>query len=257
MTAVLCDLDGVIYRGGRPIPGAPGALKRLLAADAQVLFITNNSTRTPEATAERIGEVTGVEVTGDQVLTSSLAAVTMLVEGDSPVLVVGEEDLATVVERAGFATTESPAEARSVVVGLTRSLTYETIAGAMQAIMSGARFVATNDDTSFPTEDGLAPGCGSIVAAIAAAADAQPEVAGKPNLPMRDLIRSRVDGSAWVIGDRIDTDIALATGEQGWHSVLVLTGISGREAGEAAGVDHIVDDFPAAVDLVLGRLDQS
>lgn len=257
MTAVLCDLDGVVYRGGRPIPGAAEALERLLAAGAPVFFITNNSTRTPEATAERISELTGVSVSGEQVLTSSLAAVTMLDEADSPVLVVGEPDLAIVVGRAGFAVTDKPTEARSVVVGLTRSLTYETIAGAMTAIMNGARFIATNDDTSFPTEDGLAPGCGSIVAAIAAAADEQPEVAGKPNGPMRDLIRGRVDQDAWVIGDRLDTDIALANGEDGWHSVLVLTGISDREEGEAAGVDHIVDDFPAAVDLVLSHLERS
>lgn len=255
MTAVLCDLDGVVYRGSKPVPGAPEALEKLLDAGLQVFFITNNSTRTPEATAAKITELTGVGIEGDQVLTSSQAAVTMLEDSDGPVLVVGEMGLSEVVASSGHRVTSDPMEAGAVVVGLTRSLTYETIAGAMQAILNGARFIATNDDTTFPTEDGLAPGCGAIVAAIAAAADTSPEVAGKPNPAMRDLIRSKIDGEAWVIGDRLATDIALAHGEHGWRSVLVLTGISGRE--DAGDADHVVDDFPAAVDLVLGHLKRS
>lgn len=255
MTAVLCDLDGVLYRGSKPVPGAPEALERLLDSGVQVFFITNNSTRTPEATAAKITELTGVDIGGDQVLTSSQAAVTMLDDSDGPVLVVGELGLSEVVDAAGHRVTSDPMEARSVVVGLTRSLTYEIIAGAMQAILNGARFIATNDDTTFPTEDGLAPGCGAIVAAIAAATDTSPEVAGKPNPAMRDLIRSKIEAQAWIIGDRLDTDIALAHGEDGWRSVLVLTGISGREV--AGDADHVVDDFPAAVDLVLGNLKRS
>lgn len=244
-----------MYRGSKPIPGVPEALERLLDSGVDVFFITNNSTRTPEATAAKITELTGVGIGGDQVFTSSQAAVTMLDESDGPVLVVGEIGLSEVVDVAGNRVTSDPMKARSVVVGLTRSLTYETIAGAMQAILNGARFIATNDDTTFPTEDGLAPGCGAIVAAIAAATDTSPEVAGKPNPAMRDLIRSKVEGEAWIIGDRLDTDIALAHGEDGWNSVLVLTGISGREGAEDA--DHVVDDFPAAVDLVLGILKPS
>lgn len=249
MTTVLCDLDGVVYRGSDPVPGAPEAMEKLLESGVQVFFITNNSTRTPEATAAKITELTGVDIGGDQVLTSSQAAVAMLDESDGPVLVVGEIGLSEVVEAAGYRVTSDPMEAGAVVVGLTRSLTYETIADAMQAILNGARFIATNDDTTFPTEDGLAPGCGAIVAAIAAATDISPEVAGKPNPAMRDLIRSKIEGEAWIIGDRLDTDIALAHGEDGWRSVLVLTGISSREG--AGDADHVVDDFPAAVDLVL------
>ena len=255
MTSVLCDLDGVVYRGSNPILGAPEALERLLDSGVQVFFITNNSTRTPEATAAKITGLTGVDIGADQVLTSSQAAVAMLDESDGPVLVVGEMGLGEVVGTAGHRVTSDPMEARSVVVGLTRSLTYQTIADAMQAILNGARFIATNDDTTFPTEDGLAPGCGAIVAAIAAAANATPEVAGKPNPAMRDLIRSKVSGDAWIIGDRLDTDIALARGEEGWRSVLVLTGISGRE--EAGDADHVAEDLPAAVDLVLGHLNRS
>jgi HAD superfamily hydrolase (TIGR01450 family) len=254
---VLCDLDGVIYRGGTALPGVPEALHRLLDSDARVYFITNNSTRTPEATAEKISGLTGVELSGDQILTSAQAAMTMLDTTDAPVFVVGEDGLRETVIRHEFEITDKPTEARSVVVGLTRSLSYDLISDAMQAILGGARFIATNDDTTFPTEEGLAPGCGAIVAAIAASSGAQPEVAGKPNPAMRELIRRTIEGPAWIIGDRVDTDIALADGEPDWQSILVLTGITDREAAPEAGADHVVEDFSAAVDLVLRHLDPS
>jgi HAD superfamily hydrolase (TIGR01450 family) len=254
---ILCDLDGVIYRGRQVLPGVKSALVRLRDSGVPVLFITNNSTRTPHATAEKISELTGVPVDADQVLTSSLAAMCLLDASNDPVLVVGEDGVRLAVEEAGRAVTDDPLAARAVVVGLTRSLTYELVTAAMQAIMNGARFIATNDDSTFPTEHGLAPGSGAIVAAIAAASGAQPEVAGKPNKAMKDLIRSRVNGDAWIIGDRLNTDIALAAGEPGWRSILVLTGVSDGESGANGAADFVVDDFPAAVDLVLGLLQQS
>lgn len=254
---VLCDLDGVIYRGRRALPGVKPALVRLRDHGVATLFITNNSTRTPHATAEKISELTGVPVAAEQILTSSLAAMELLDATSDPVLVVGEDGVRSAVEEAGFTVTDDPLAANAVVVGLTRSLTYELVTAAMQAIMNGARFIATNDDTTFPTEDGLAPGSGAIVAAIAAASGAQPEVAGKPNKAMKDLIRSRVNGDAWIVGDRLNTDIALAKGEPGWRSILVLTGVSDGEEANLEAADFVVDDFPAAVDLVLGLLQQS
>lgn len=254
---VLCDLDGVIYRGGIAIPGVAGALTELAGAGVAVYFITNNSTRTPEGTAEKIARLTGVSVVGDQVLTSAMAAMTMLGDDDGPVLVVGEDGVESAVTAAGLEMTEDPMEAGAVVVGLTRSLSYGLISDAMLAVRNGARFIATNDDTTFPTEDGVAPGCGAIVAAIAASAEAVPEVAGKPNRPMRDLILSKVGADAWIIGDRLDTDIALADAEPGWRAILVLTGITSREEAEAAEVEMVVDDFAAAADLVLGHFHPS
>lgn len=248
---ILCDLDGVIYRGGAAIPGVAGALRRLKAEEMAVYFITNNSTRTPHMTAEKIERVVGVPIEPETILTSGMAAMSMLGPDDSPVYVVGEDGLRLEVEKAGLEATRVPGEARAVVVGLDRNLSYATIADAMEAVRNGARFVATNDDTTYPTETGLSPGCGSIVAAIAAAADVAPEVAGKPNPPMRDMIRSRVGGEAWVIGDRVDTDIALANGEPGWRSVLVLTGITDHATASSSGADYVVADFSAAVDLVL------
>lgn len=226
-------------------------MQRLSGAGVDVLYITNNSTRTPEAGAEKIRRLTGTRVDANQVLSSSLAAVGLLGADDGPVLVVGEEGVSDAVARAGLEETLDPARARSVLVGLTRGLSYDLLGAAMTAIRSGARFIATNDDVTFPTETGLMPGAGSIVAAISAATGQRPEVAGKPNGAMRELIRSRGVGAAWVVGDRADTDVALASREPDWRSILVLTGVTEPEAAADAGADFVVADLSAAVDLVL------
>jgi 4-nitrophenyl phosphatase len=248
---VLCDLDGVIYRGQVALPGVPAALARLRRAGVDLFYITNNSTRAPEEGAAKIARVTGIDVDPSRILTSSLAAVALLDPGDDPVLVVGENGVVDAVARAGLGATEDPNRAGAVLVGLTREFDYGLLARATAAIRGGARFIATNTDATFPTEVGIVPGAGAMVAAIAAASESTPIVAGKPHRPMRDLIRSRGVGAAWVIGDRLDTDIALASGEPDWTSVLVLTGISGEDDGAAHTPDHVVADFPAAVDLVL------
>lgn len=254
---ILCDLDGVIYRGGSVLDGVPEALERLSRADRDVFYITNNSTRSPIAGAEKVARLTGVAVDSTQVLSSSLAAVGLLGPDDGPVLVIGEDGVHDAVSRAGLAETTEPYDASSVLVGLTRRLSYEMVEAAMTAIRSGARYIATNDDKTFPTETGLAPGCGAIVAAISAAAGQEPVVAGKPNPPMRDLIRSRGVTDAWVVGDRLDTDIAMAQTEDDWRSILVLTGVTGARDLEGAAADFVVEDFPEAVDLVLSMDDQS
>jgi HAD superfamily hydrolase (TIGR01450 family) len=255
--SVLCDLDGVIYRGGRVLPGVPDALRRLDSADIEVLYITNNSTRSPRAGAEKISSLTGIPVNPEQVLTSSRAAAAMLRPDDGPVFVVGEEGVREAVNCARLEMTTDPTQAQSVLVGLTRELSYQLLHDAMVAVRGGARFVATNTDTTFPTEEGLAPGSGAIVAAIVAASGREPEVAGKPHPPMVDLILSRVDGPVWVIGDRLDTDIALAKGQPDWTSILVLTGVTAAEDALVGDADHIVSDFPAAVDLVLSASEPS
>jgi 4-nitrophenyl phosphatase len=254
---VLCDLDGVVYRGGRVLAGASEALARLARAGVRTIFITNNSTRTPEGSAEKISSLTGVDVAPDDVVTSSLATVGLLEPADDPVYIVGEEGVSDAVARAGLTVTRSGDEANSVVVGLTRSLSYEMLSEAMKALIAGARFIATNDDGTFPTETGIMPGAGAIVAALKAASGRNPVVAGKPNAPMRELVRSKGVTRAWVIGDRLDTDIALARDEEDWASILVLTGVTSRSEVPEDGVDHIVDDLPAAVDLVLAGRQQS
>ncbi len=249
MIEVVCDLDGVIYRGSRVLDGVPQAMTRLGEAGGRMVFVTNNSMRTPAQVAARIEEMTGVVCPPDDVCTSPMAALGMLRPGDVPTLVVGEEGITRVLEEAGWAL-GGPGEANSVMVGLTPRLDFAMLAGAADAIRRGARFIATNVDPTYPIEDGLLPGAGSLVAAISVASGVEPEVAGKPWEPMVELVRARVSEGAWVVGDRVDTDMAMASAVPGWRSVLVMGGVTDRGR---AGVDadFVVSGFPAAVDLIL------
>jgi HAD superfamily hydrolase (TIGR01450 family) len=248
---VVSDVDGVLYRGSRVLPGVPEALLRLREAGARLLFVTNNSTRSPEKAAERISELTGVEVTADEMCTSPMAAVRLLGPDDRPVFVVGEDGITSTLETAGVPVTGDATGARAVMVGLTPRITYEWIGAAADAVRRGARFIATNSDPTYPMEDRLLPGAGAIVSAIATAAGREPEIAGKPHPPMVDLVRSRLgDGPIWVVGDRVDTDIALARAG-GWRSVLVMGGVT--EDGDGSGADFVADGFAAAVETIISQ----
>jgi HAD superfamily hydrolase (TIGR01450 family) len=250
LTTVLCDLDGVVYRGDTLIDGSDSALRRLIETGIDVWFVTNNSTRHPKQVVAKLNLLTGLDFDPDRVFTSPQAGVRLLEPGDGPCLVVGEEGIRAALEEAGFEITTDPTMARSVMVGLDRDTDYQRIADAAEAVRRGARFIASNDDPTYPTSDGLLPGAGSMVAAIAIAAGRSPEVAGKPNLPMRRLIRSRGVGDAWVIGDRVDTDIAMAVEEEGWRSILVLSGVTKQGSPTA---DLVAADLGEAVGLVLGE----
>ncbi len=252
MTDVVCDLDGVLYRGDVAVTGAPDALRRLIDAGARLTYVTNNSTRTPADVALKIETVTGVPTDPSQIVTSSQAAASMLTPEDRPAMVVGEIGVELALSEIGMEMTNQPEEAGCVVVGMYRDVTYDDIARAATAVRASARFVATNTDPTFPTAGGLLPGAGALVAAIATTAERQPEVAGKPHEAIRKLIRSRGLGEAWVIGDRLDTDIAMATAEPAWQSVLVLTGVT-REDEDVSLADFVVPDFAAAVDVVLSH----
>jgi HAD superfamily hydrolase (TIGR01450 family) len=250
---VVCDLDGVVYIGETPVPGAGEALAALSRAGYRVVLATNNSTRSPGAVSGRIHALTGFRADPSGIVTSSIAAAALLDPADSPALVVGERGVEEALAGAGIGVTSDPEAARSVVVGLARHIDYELVAAAARAIRLGARFVATNTDATFPTPRGPVPGAGAIVAAVATAAGASPEVAGKPHGPMRRAIVQRLGaGPTWVVGDRPETDLALGAAE-GWGKVLVLSGITPPNAtirGELAPdiVVPTLADLPAALD---------
>ncbi len=250
MRAVILDLDGVLYRAMSPVPGSREALVRLIAAGITTRFVTNNSTRTPEQVADKIRNVAGVEVDPGTIITSAVAAVSLLSPEDAPVMVVGGAGIRQALTDGGFTITDDPVKTRTVIAGMDRDFDYPKLARAAQAVRAGARFIASNSDPTYPTESGLLPGAGAMVAAIEAASGVAPEVAGKPHPPMRRLIRRSGVGSAWVIGDRIDTDVAMAQAEPDWKSILVMTGVTDtRDDVDAA--DYVAADLAAAVDLVL------
>jgi 4-nitrophenyl phosphatase len=249
---VVFDLDGVVYLGSTPIQGAGDAIRILQDRGWQILFATNNSTKTPESVCAILKERAGVVVDPSSVITSGMAAAAYLDEaGIDSAFVVGAPELATAVVQAGIAVVDHVA-AQAVVVGLDRSLSDATIEQASSAIREGALFVATNTDATYPTPDGEAPGAGATVAAIADATGATFVVCGKPHSPMARLVSRQVTSDCvWMIGDRLETDIAFAK-QAGWRSVLALSGVTSGSADIPAGLtpDHIIDtiaDLPRIV----------
>lgn len=247
---VICDLDGVVYRGDVPVPGSAEALQALVERDIRVVFATNNSSRTPGQVVEKIRLVTGLVVEPTDVVTSAQAAARLIPDAIDRCLVVGGPGLKAAVSELGYAVVGIGGSPECVLVGIDRDVTYADIAAAASVIRGGARFIASNIDPTFPVADGLLPGAGAIVAAISVASGTAPLVAGKPESPMRDLIKERGVDSAWVIGDRIDTDIEMAAREPNWRSVLVLTGVTDK-AGDLETADDVAADLTAAVGLVL------
>lgn len=236
------DLDGCLYLAGKAIPGARSTLEGLHRAGFRIVIATNNSTRHRSTVAERLQQIVGFTAPIERVVTSGLAVVGMIGRRDQPVLVVGEEGLVATLAEADIAMIEEPDEAGAVVVGLDRSFDYDGLRRAAAAIRHGARFIATNGDATFPTAGVPEPGAGAIVAAIELAGGAAPAYAGKPYDPMRRAIETRLGpGPTWMVGDRLDTDIALGK-LAGWTTVLVMTGVTGAgsDIPDHSRPDHIL-----------------
>jgi HAD superfamily hydrolase (TIGR01450 family) len=246
---VILDLDGVVYLDTEGIPGAGKALSALEEDGWQLLYATNNSTKTREMVARHIEERTGFQASAASAITSGMAAGRYIAERHRTASVVGSRALVDTVSSYGVAVVDS-ATPDAVVIGLDLELSYEKIDRASRAIRNGAEFVATNVDNTYPTPTGLAPGAGSIVAAIAAAADATPISCGKPSEMMIELLTDEIaTDNVWVVGDRPETDLALAAAG-GWRSVLVLTGVatSAEAVPHHLAPHHVVDsiaDVPA------------
>lgn len=225
---VVLDVDGCLTLGGKPVPGATEAILAIRAAGARCIIATNNSTRTPGAVADALGDLLGVSLDGDAVVTSGMAAATLLGTEHRPAFVVGEEGLTATLEAGGITTTSDSTAARSVVVGLHRGFDYAVLARAGRAAAAGALLVATNDDATFPDPGGDLPGAGALVAAVEAASGHTALVAGKPHRPMLDcVLRLLAPGPTWMVGDRAETDVAFAR-LAGWTAVLTLSGVTRR-----------------------------
>jgi HAD superfamily hydrolase (TIGR01450 family) len=235
VSTVLCDLDGVVWLAHQPITGAVDAVAALRATGRRVLFVTNNSS---PLLADHEGALAniGIPAAGDVV--SSAMAGAHLVEPGMHVLVSGGPGVVEAVERRGATVVlndGTPVAARidAVVVGLHRDFDYARLAVTTTALRAGARLIGTNDDSTYPTPDGLLPGAGSILAAIATAGGAEPVIGGKPHQPMADLVaevlghgRAGFDPrSTLVVGDRADTDGEFAR-RLGSPFALVRTGVT-------------------------------
>ncbi|MHB8506596.1 MAG: HAD-IIA family hydrolase [Acidimicrobiales bacterium] len=219
----MIDVDGVVWLAGTPIPGAPEAIRRLRHAGERVVFLSNNSGPTlAEYTARLVAA--GVDASPADLVTSAQAAASLLAAGERAA-VVGAEGIHEALADRGVAVVAADATPRpdAVVVGRSTTLDYGELAAACSAIRNGARFVATNTDATYPTEQGPLPGAGAVVAFVAAASGRPPEVAGKPHRAVADLLRARFGVPRVMIGDRPDTDGAFAVAV-GAPFALVLSG---------------------------------
>ncbi|MEV6912212.1 HAD-IIA family hydrolase [Amycolatopsis sp. NPDC051071] len=227
--AVLFDLDGTVYHGSTVVPGAPEALRALRDHGTAVRFVTNNASKAPAEVSAHL-EALGLPAVPEEVHTSSQAAAALLGERlpqGAVVLVVGTESLSAEIASAGLRTVrEAGPDVAAVVQGHSPDNTWAALAEACLAIRAGALWVATNVDATLPTERGLLPGNGSMVAALRHATGLEPLVAGKP-APLLFTTAAKDAGAerALVVGDRLDTDIEGAVAA-GIDALCVMTGVA-------------------------------
>lgn len=226
MKTIVFDLDGVLYLGNEAAPGAPAALADLVGAGFQILFATNSSVSTPEIISRKLSRLTYAEVHPASVFTSALATAHLL-QGDAErVYVMGGEGILSALGEVGIRVCNGGNDVDAAVVGIDYDLTYSTLSEAVTAAIQSQRLIGTNSDVTFPTPLGLQPGGGALATAVSAASGVEPVYAGKPHQPMLDLIsRSVVHDEVWMVGDRSDTDLALAAAA-GWKSALILSGVT-------------------------------
>jgi 4-nitrophenyl phosphatase len=228
---LIIDMDGVLYRGNEAIQGTAGFLDFLRDRGIGFVLATNNATRTPQQYVEKLAGM-GVAVEASQVLTSALATAGYLASiapPDTPVHVIGQDGLRQALLDAGFRLVEEDPE--FVVVGMDFTVCYERLAQAALLIRAGAQFIGSNPDRTFPSERGIVPGAGSLLAFLEAATDVTPTIVGKPERAMMDQALARLGADAdatAVLGDRLETDI-LAGKRSGLLTVLVLSGVTDHE----------------------------
>ncbi|OBA80710.1 HAD family hydrolase [Mycobacterium sp. 1164966.3] len=235
---LLIDLDGTVFRGRQP---TDGAVQSLAEIHSRKLFVTNNASRSAGEVAAHLREL-GFSASGDDVVTSAQSAAHLLagqLSAGSRVLVVGTETLADEITAVGLCPVRRFEDRPDAVVqGLSTTIGWSELAEAALAIRAGAVWVAANVDPTLPTERGLLPGNGSLVAALRTATGAEPQVAGKPGPQLMTDAVGRGDFHApLVIGDRLDTDIEGANAA-GLPSLMVLTGVNNARDAVFAEPDH-------------------
>jgi NagD protein len=221
----LTDMDGVLVHEGNALPGAADFLERLVECQRRFLVLTNNSIFTPRDLAARLAR-SGLQVPEQSIWTSALATADFLsnqMPGGSA-YVIGEAGLTTALYEAGYTLTDTAPD--FVVLGETRTYSFEAITRAIRLVGDGARFIATNPDVTGPSPEGPLPATGSVAAMITKATGAEPYFVGKPNPMMFRSAMNRIEAHSEMtvmVGDRMDTDVVAGI-EAGLETVLVLSG---------------------------------
>lgn len=224
-------------------------MAELRKAGKSVVFLTNNSSQRLDAYVQKLARQ-GVQAEAGEVVSSAVSAAT-LVRATERVFVCGGEGVVEALEKRGVEVVSDTKAADVVIVGWHRDFDFDKLAAAMQAVRGGARLIGTNDDATFPSEDGLLPGAGSILAAVSVASGVSPQVAGKPHQTTVDLLRSWSTPVEMVVGDRPSTDGLLAQ-RLGVPFALVRSGVTppGADPGMPTAIDAA--DLAAAVHGIIG-----
>ena len=225
----LTDMDGVLVHEGVPVPGAPEFIGKLRASGKPFLVLTNNSIYTARDLRARLVRV-GIDVPEHAIYTSALATAQFLnnQRPDGTAYVIGEAGLTTALHEIGYVLTDHDPD--YVVLGETRTYSFEAITTAIRLISGGARFICTNPDPTGPSNQGVLPAVGSVAALMSKATGVDPYYIGKPNPMMMRSALNTIEAhseTTAMIGDRMDTDVLCGL-EAGLQTVLVLTGISNR-----------------------------
>jgi glycerol 3-phosphatase-2 len=244
------DLDGVIWRGDVPIPGAAEAVAAL-QGQGPVVFVTNNSAHEVAEVEAKLARH-GIEARG-AVRTSAQAAATLVGAGER-VLVCGGAGLVEAVASTGAEAVVNdgtdPGPVEAVLCGYWRAVDYDRLRWAATSVMRGARLLASNDDATYPGADGMLPGGGATLAAVERATGQVATVAGKPHPPMAGWLRRELGPDGTMVGDRLDTD-GLFARALGWRFALVLSGVTPTAEGADPHPDLVAPDLAALVTSTL------
>jgi 4-nitrophenyl phosphatase len=257
MQGFLIDLDGTIYKGKQKIDGADEFVRSIARRGFPYVFVTNNSSRTPEAVADHLRQL-GIDALSDHVYTAAQAAARYIVDRQEgrKTAYIGESGLHQALSEAGLQLTNYQGEGKIelnsdnpdyVVQGIDTHLSYDKLKLAVHHIRHGAKYILTNPDLLLPSDEGLIPGAGSISASIQAASQTTPVVIGKPSPIIMKYAMEKIGlapGDVWVIGDNLATDIAAGIAA-GCKSALVLTGLTTK-----SNMHELMDKSGIKPDLV-------
>lgn len=253
------DLDGTIYRGSELLPGAAAAVRRLRELGIRPVFFSNNPTKSRSAYADRLSEL-GIDVGPESVLSAGTVTTRFLADehGEGAIFLVGDDGLRRQFEAAGLHVVEDATAADVLVVSWTDEFDYGDLLAGYRALNSGATFYGTDPDRLIPAESGMAPGSGAIINAVGGVVGREPaKILGKPSPEARAAALSALDAPperCLVIGDRLDTDIALGAAA-GMTTVLVETGIDAEaDIGENRRTPDYVVESLAELEQVLEGL---
>lgn len=251
------DVDGTVVRGDEPIQGAPDGVQRIRAAGIEPLFVSNNPSKEPRAYVRRLTRA-GYDVDVDRVITAGTVTTRYLERhhSDDPIYLIGAEGLLEQFRESGLDVVSDPDRAAVVVVSLDKAFDYDDLCAVQGALEdNGVQFYGTDPDVVIPAAERDIPGSGALINAVADVTGREPDlVFGKPNGPTRRAVLEHLEddpGACFVVGDRLDTDIALGN-TAGMTTVLVRTGVTDRQTLAASDIrpDYVLDSL-SEIDRVL------